>query len=196
MSHQVLKVIKDGSYGRPDIYMWYCYSPVYANGECRENINILKDEKMIPYTVSVNPFYKEAGGFGYMKKRGVWHDPKAKPKYYSNKKEVKAGDINKEGVILDQETGVYWNWKKSKAKGEEAKKKGYAHTKYVYKGYVGQKIGNKVYQRFKPDKLNKSGYFEIYSNILKEKKVAPLPTHTAIPEHKKMKPNDLILTTY
>ncbi|MBW1852119.1 MAG: molybdopterin-dependent oxidoreductase, partial [Deltaproteobacteria bacterium] len=41
-NHQVLKMIKDGKAGRPEIYMWYCYTPVYANGECQENIDILK----------------------------------------------------------------------------------------------------------------------------------------------------------
>ena len=33
---EVLKMIKDGSHGRPEVYMWYCYNPVYVNGECQE----------------------------------------------------------------------------------------------------------------------------------------------------------------
>jgi len=280
-SHQVLKMIKDGSAGRPDVYMWYCYTPVYANGECQENIDILKDESLIPFTICVNAYYdesaavadmilpnpsylewwdwedhvspsqvpefyirqpfikplaesrdfkdvvcdlsnrmgmplgfnsaeeyvklscemtpgvKEAGGFEYMKKHGVWHDSKAKPKYYAYKKEVKADDLKKEGVILDEATGTYWNWKKSNAKSEaEAREKGYTKTKNAYKGYVGQEIGGKVYKGWKPDKLNKSGYFELYSELLKIKKFPPLPTYMAIPEHENMGTNDLILTTY
>jgi len=280
-NHLVLEMIKDGSEGRPDIYMWYCYSPVYANGNCQQNIDVLKDEKLIPFTVCVNPFYDESaaladmilpdvtylekfdwedgpsatqvaefyirqplvkplgesrdfcdvvcelaermgfplgfknkeefvkmscemtpeikavGGFEYMKKHGVYHDPKAKPEYFGYKKEVKAADLEKDGVILDEATGVYWNWEKSKAKSvEEAQEKGYTHTKSAYKGYVGQKIGEQVYKAFKCDKHNKSGYFEIYSNILKEKGFAPLPTYMPIPEHEKMGPKDLILTTY
>jgi anaerobic selenocysteine-containing dehydrogenase len=280
-NHQVLKVIKDGKAGRPEVYMWYCYTPVYANGECQENIDILKDESLIPYNVCVNAYYdesaaladiilpnpsylewwdwedmvspmqipeyyirqpfvkplgesrdfkdvvcdlanrlgfplgfnsaeefvkmscektpgvKEAGGFEYMKTRGVWHDPNAKPKYYMYKKEVKEGDLKKDGVILDQATGVYWNWHKSKAKSEEeAKKKGYTKTKNAYKGYVGQEIGGKVYKGFKPDKVNKSGYFEVYSELLKIKKYPALPTYMPIPEHEKMGPDELILTTF
>jgi anaerobic selenocysteine-containing dehydrogenase len=280
-NHQVLKMIKDGRAGRPEVYMWYCYTPVYANGECQENIDILKDETLIPYNVCVNAYYdesaaladlilpnpsylewwdwedmvsptqvaefairqpfvkplgesrdfkdvvcelaermgfplgfnsaeefvrkscemtpgvKEAGGFEYIKKAGVWHDPNAKPKYYGYKKEVKAKDLQKEGVILDEATGTYWNWKKSKAKSEvEAKKKGYTKTKNAYKGYVGQEIGGKVYKGFKPDKLNKSGYFELYSELLKIKNFPPLPTYVPIPEHEKMGPDELILTTY
>jgi anaerobic selenocysteine-containing dehydrogenase len=280
-NHQVLKVIKDGKAGRPEVYMWYCYTPVYANGEVQENIDILKDESLIPYSVCVNAYYdesaaladlilpnpsylewwdwedhvsptqvaeyyirqpfvkplgesrdfkdvvcdlanrmgfplgfnsaeefvqkscemtpgvKEAGGFEYMKKHGVWHDPNAKPKYNGYKKQVKADALNKEGVILDEATGVYWSWKKSGAKSEaEAKEKGYTKTKNAYKGYVGQKIGDKVYVGFKPDKLNKSGYFELYSELLKMKELAPLPAYIPVPGHDKLKGGELILTTY
>jgi anaerobic selenocysteine-containing dehydrogenase len=281
INHQILKVIKDGKAGRPDVYMWYCYTPVYANGECQENIDILKDESLIPYNVCVNAYYdesavyadiilpnpsylewwdwedmvspaqipeyyirqpfvkplgesrdfkdvvcdlanrmgfplgfnsaeefvklscemtpgvKEAGGFEYMKKHGVWHDPNAKPKFYMYKKEVKADDLKKDGVILDEATGVYWNWKKAGVKSEaEAKEKGYTSVSKAFKSYVGQKIGDKVYAGFKPDAVNKSGYFELYSELLKIKNFPPLPTYMAIPEHEKMGSGDLILTTY
>jgi anaerobic selenocysteine-containing dehydrogenase len=113
------------------------------------------------------------------------------------KKEVKADDLKKEGVVMDEATGTYWNWKKAKLKSEaEAKEKGYTKAKNAYKGYVGQEIGGKVYAGFKPDKLNKSGYFELYSELLKIKDFPPLPTYMAIPEHEKMGSGDLILTTY
>ncbi|MBI5408779.1 MAG: molybdopterin-dependent oxidoreductase [Nitrospirae bacterium] len=281
VDHQVFKMIKDGKEGRPEIYMWYCYAPVYANGEIQETIDILKDESLIPFTVCSNPFYDEAaaladmilpdtpyterwdwdgdvspmqiaeyqirqpfvkplgesrnlmdvacelanrmgfplgfnsmeefvtmsgeltpevkalGGIEYLKKNGVWHDPNAKPKFYSYKKEVKEEELKAEGVIYDDASGVYWNWKKSKAKDEaEAQQKGYAHTKDAYKGYVGQKIGDKVYTGFKPDILNKSGYMELYSELMEEKKFNPLPSYLPIPEHEKMGAGDLILTTY
>jgi thiosulfate reductase/polysulfide reductase chain A len=280
-NHQILKVIKDGKAGRPEIYMWYCYTPVYANGDCQENIDIMKDESLIPFSVCVNAYYdesaaladlilpnpsylewwdwedmvspdqiaeyyirqpfvkplgesrdfkdvvcelsermgfplgfnsaeefvklscektpgvKEAGGFEYMKKHGVWHDPKAKPRYFSYKKEVKAGDLKKDGVILDESTGTYWNWHKSKAKSEaEAKEKGYTKSKNAYKGYVAQKIGDHVYSGFKPDKVNKSGFFEIYSDLMELKGYSPLPSFYSIKEHENMKSNELILTTY
>jgi anaerobic selenocysteine-containing dehydrogenase len=281
VNHQVFKMIKDGSAGRPEVYMWYCHNPVYVNGEVQENIDVLKDESLIPYTVCVNPFYDESGaladlilpdatylerwdwedmvspnqvpeyylrqpvvkplgevrdfgdvccelaermgfplgigskeefvkrscemtsaikkigGLEYMKTHGVWHDPKAKPKYYSYKKKVEPEALAKDGVIFDHAAGVYWNWHKSKAKNEEeAKTKGYAHTKNAYKGYVGQQIDGMVYVGFKPDKVNKSGYFELYSNLMEEKGFSPLPAYTAIPEHEAMKPEEIILTTY
>jgi thiosulfate reductase / polysulfide reductase chain A len=281
MSHNVLKMIKDGSAGRPDIYMWYCYTPVYANGEVQENIDVLKDESLIPFTVCSNPFYdesaaladlilpdttflerwdtedmvspnqiaeygfrqpvvkplgeardfgdvacdlsarlgfplgiankeefvryacehtpgvKEAGGFEYMKKNGVWHDPKAKPKYFSYKKVLKPSAYEKDSVVLDETTGVYWDWKKAHMpSAEEAMAKGYTHAKKSYKAYVGQLIGENVYAGFKPDKINKSGYMELYSSIMEEKGLAPLPTWVAVPEHQTMGAKDLVLTTY
>ncbi len=279
----VLKMIKDGSHGRPDIYFWYCYNPVYVNGNCQENIDVLSNEKMLPFTVTSNILYDESsrladlilpdtsylerwdwdgnvgptqqteyelrqpvveplgecrnfsdilcdlakrmdmplgfdtmeefvrkscemtphikdlpgGGFEYMKKYGVYHDPNEKPHFETHKKVVKDADLKKEGVILDEALGVYWNWKKSKAKDEgDAKSKGYAKTHYSYKGYVGQKIGDKVYKGFKPDKVNKTGYFELYSTILKEKGFEPFPSWKAIPEHEGLAENQLTMTTY
>ena len=281
ISHRVLKTIKDGSAGRPDIYMWYCYSPVYANGEVQENIDILKDEKLLPFTVSINPYYdesaaladmilpdtpfterwswedmvspnqvpeyyirqpvvkpmgecrdfadvcielaermgfplgiksheafvkqscdmtpavKKAGGFDYMKTHGVYHDPEEKPHYYSYKKRLKAAKYSGENVVKDPETGVYWNWKKAHLPSKEkALEQGYTHTKNAYKAYVGQEIDGNVYACFKPDKVNKSGYFEIYSSIMVAKGLDALPGWTPIPEHEAMKPGELYLTTY
>ena len=281
VSHQVFKMIADGSAGRPEVYMWYCYQPVYSNGDCKENEAVLKDESLLPFTVAVSPFYdessaladmilpdatylerwdwedmvsptqvpeyylrqplieplgevrdfadvcidlakrmgmplgieskeafvrescemtpgvKEAGGFDYMKEHGVWHDPKAKPRFFSYAKKVKPEKLAKDGVVFDEATGVYWNWRKSKAKSEAAAlETGYAHTKNAYKGYVAQRIGEAVYTGFKPDKVNKSGYFEIYSAIMEEKGFNPLPSYKAIPEHEAMKEGELILTTF
>ncbi len=90
-----------------------------------------------------------------------------------------------DGATLDEATGVYW-----KGSGD------YTGTKGAYKKYVGQKIGDKIYKGFKPDKINKSGYFELYSAIMKDKGFGALPTWMTIPEHDKMKPGELILTTY
>ncbi len=281
VSHQVLKMIKDGSAGRPDIYMWYCYTPVYANGEVQENIDILKDEELIPFSVCVNPFYDEsaaladiilpdtpyterwgtedmvspaqipeyyirqpavkplgecrdfadvcidladrmgfplgiksheefvmqacemtptvkaAGGFEYMKANGVYHDPEAKPRFYSYMNIIKPEKYEKDGVVLDPDTGVYWDWKKAHvASEEEALAKGYTHTKKSYKAYIGQEIDGVVYSGFKPDKLNKSGYMELYSEIVEAHDLSAMPSWTPAPEHVAMKPDDLILTTY
>lgn len=276
VNHQVLKMIKDGRFGRPDIYMVYSYQPVYVTGECAENIKILTDETMVPFLVTVSPFYGETESladlilpdvtylerlswddmvsydmipefyirqpvvkplgetrqfqdvcvelakrlglklpfsstedfvkkscekskvdFEHLKKHGVWHDPEAKPKYQSYAKKLKLADYIGKDIIYDAKTGVYWNWKKSKAKSkQEALSKGYTATKDAYKGYVGQKIGNAVYEGFKPDKVNKSGKFEIYSELLKKKGFDPIPTWFPVPEFESKKENELILSTF
>jgi len=282
VSNQVFNMIRDGSAGRPDVYMWYCYQPVYSNADCQANIDVLKDETLLPFTVCVSPFYDEsaaladlilpdatylerwdwednvspnqvpeyyirqplvkplgesrnfadvccdlakrmgfplgfknmedfvkkscrltpevkrkARGFRGMKKKGVWHDTKAAPQYYAYEKPVVAAALQKEGVILDQATGVYWNWQLSGAKSQDdALARGYRDTPKAYKGYVGQTFWGQVRAGFKPDALNKSGFFEIYSEIMAAKGLSALPGYTAAPEHEAMKPDELILTTY
>jgi len=281
VNHQILKMIKDGKAGRPDVYMWYCYTPVYANGEVRENIDILKDESLIPFTVAVNPYYdestaladlilpdtpfterwtwedmvspmqipeyyirqpvvkplgeardfadvcidlaermgfplgikdheefvkqscemtpavKKAGGFEYMKANGVYHDPKAKPKFHSYAKVLKPDAYDKPTVVMDPSTGVYWDWKKAKLETvEQALEKGYTHAKKSYSAYVGQEIDGVVYSGFKPDKVNKSGFMELYSEIMEDKGFSPMPSWNEAPELAAMGTEDLVLTTF
>ena len=281
VSNQVLKMIKDGRNGRPDVYIWSCYNPVYVNGEVEENREIMKDESLMPFTVSVNIVYdesssladiilpdvtylerwdwedmvspiqvpeyyfrqptvkplgeardigdmwvglaerlgielawkskeefvrqscemtpgiKEAGGFEYMKKHGIWHDENAKPDYHGFRTKIPAEALKADGVIFDQAAGTYWNWKKSKAGSEaEAVEAGYQNTPGAYKGYVGQEIGGEVYRGFKPDKVNKSGFLEFYSELMKAKGMPVFPTYTPIPEHTAMAKDELNLTTY
>lgn len=274
--HQVLKMIKDGRNGRPDIYMIYCYNPAYVNGGCRENIDILKDEKLIPFLVSIDiamsesthlvdlilpdvsylerwswddmvsydmvpEFYlrqpvvenrgecrqfqdvaieiakrleidlgfestvdfikrscEQSGvDFEYLKKNGVWHAENAVPKYLSYSEKLKDSAYAAEDILFDETTGVYWNWTKSNARSrQEALEKGYTDTKDAYKGYVGQKIGNAVFAGFKPDKINKSGKFELHSGFLEKKGFDPLPGYLPVPEHRNLRNGELILTTY
>ncbi|MBK1634088.1 DMSO reductase, partial [Thiohalocapsa halophila] len=88
-SGMVLKMIKDGSMGRPDVYMWYCYQPVYSNGEMLENAEVLKS---IPYLVCSTITYDESSSLAdlilpdatYLE-RWDWEDmvsPKQIAEYY------------------------------------------------------------------------------------------------------------------
>ncbi|HGY92775.1 MAG TPA: DMSO reductase [Planctomycetes bacterium] len=273
VSHQVLKMIKDGKNGRPEIYMTYCYNPAYVNGGCEENIAVLKDKSLIPYLVSVDiaysetaqladlilpdtpyterwdwedmasmdmvheyyirqpliqplgeardfkdvccelarrlggdvekalpfrsakefvmdacehtPAIKAAGGFEYMTKHGAYVDKNEKPHYRTYAKKLTKKDL--EGTILDEKTGVYWKGKP----GQD-----YTTTKGAYKLYVGQKFPHGVYVGFKPDKINKSGFFEIRSRLLESHGLPGLPTWTPIPEHEVMRDGELVLITY
>ncbi|MBI4185123.1 MAG: molybdopterin-dependent oxidoreductase [Proteobacteria bacterium] len=286
VGHQVLKMIKDGRAGRPEVYLWYIYNPVYANGEVGENIDVLKDEALIPFTVAVTPFYDEsaaladlilpdatylerydfedgvspsqvpeyylrqplvpplgeardfkdvccelaerlgiplgfktgeefvskacqmtpevadkAGGFRGLTKAGVWHDPGAKPAYYGYRREISNEEFKTsfltEGVIFDEEMGVYWNWKKAGVASEaEARRVGYRRTPGAHKGYEAQLMRERIFIGFRPDRINKTGYFELYSAVLAERGLPPLPTYRPVPEHAEMRAGDLVLTTY
>ena len=100
-------------------------------------------------------------------------------------------------MIFDEKDQVYWNWTKSHAKSRaEALETGYMHTKKAYKGYVGQLIGGTVYRGFPPDKVNKTGYMELYSELMEEKGFKPMPSYYPIEEHQAMSSDELILTTY
>mgnify|MGYP003963662365 FL=1 len=91
-SHQVLRMIKEGAHGRPHIYMTYCYNATYANGDCRENIEILKDETLIPFSIAVDVGYGEGTKYAdlvlpdaYYLERWAWEDMVSQnqiPEYY------------------------------------------------------------------------------------------------------------------
>ena len=152
-------------------------------------------EDFVRQSCEMTPGVKEAGGFEYMKKHGVWHDPKAKPNYGFYEAKV---DVSGDGVILDDQTGVYWNWKKSGAKSEaEAKKNGYLKTPGAKGAYVGQDIGGTAYKAYPPNtKFLKSGLLDFYSDNFAKKGMPAFPTYTRTPEHVAMKKDELILTTY
>ncbi len=282
IGHQVLKMIKDGRAGRPEVYLWYNYNPVFSNADVGASTEILKDESLLPFTVAVTPYYDEsaaladlilpdaiylerydfedgisptqvpeyyirqpvlppqgkvrdfkdvccelaermgfplgfesgkefveqsceltpivngkAGGFEYMKENGVWHDPDAKPAFHSYRNTINPKELVKEGVILDDGAGVYWNWKQAGADSEAvARRNGYRNTPGAHKGYVGQMIWGAVYEGFRPAMINKSGYFELYSPILEQKGLSPLPTYVPTPEHQDMKPGEVVMTTF
>ncbi len=282
VSHQVFERIRDGGAGRPEVYLWYCYSPVYANGDCKTNAEVLKDERLLPFTVSINPFYDEGAALADMilpdvtylerwdwedmvspsqvaeyyirqplvtplgearnfpdvcvdlaerlglklgvksmedfveesckmttlvnkkgkklrgmARKGVLHDSKETPRFYSYLEEVPAEAYTAEGVLLDEVTGVYWDWARGGAEdAAQALADGYTRTRGAYKGYVGQRLGARVVRGFVPDKLNKSGLFEIHSQLMADKGLPALPGWMAIPEHEAMGKEQLVLTTY
>ncbi len=276
-SHRVLETIAAAEpEGRPEVYMVYCYTPVYANGDMQRNIDILKDESIIKHYYNVNTSYDEsamyadillpdatylerwdwedmvsydqiheyyirqpavgplgevrdfkdvlydlatrigddiadvmsfktaeefvkaacndtpgvaeAGGFEYMKEHGAWFDPDEEPSYLAYMAEVDPGDAH-----LDEETGVYWDAKPDEDTGEYP---AYYWTSKSYKKYVGQKIGDKVYKGFKPDKINKSGLFEFKSPLLEDKGFPGWPAWWSVPEHANLGATDLIMTTF
>jgi len=279
VGNQVLPMVKDGQAGRPEVYLWYNYNPALSNGNIQQNLDILADQSLLPFTVAVTSVFDESaaladlilpdtnyletfdfedgvspnqiaeysirqpvvkpqgqardfkdvccqlaskmglslgfesgeeflqqaceltpdleniGGFDTMTQIGVWSDPKASPAYYSYKQKVSEQQLN--DAIFDKQTGVYWNWRASDAASEkEALKGGYRNTPGAFKGYIARRVGETPYSGFKPDKLNTTGLFEIYSPILADKGLSPLPTFAPIASHQTMQEDELILTTF
>jgi thiosulfate reductase / polysulfide reductase chain A len=317
VNHRVFSMIKEGSHGRPKVYLTYVYNPVYVNGDCRENIEVLKDESLIPYFVSVDTAMSESteladlilpdatflerwtteapqsydltqfiqlrqpvirplgasmdfqdmavqiarriGGnmarlFPYetaeeytrealrltvskakkagktlhgVDKKPLNEDPwqyllkhgvilqSLKPSYKGHQK--KLSDKELANTVVDEVTGVVWNPSKAHMSAADAMEKGYTSVKNAYKGYVGQMVEGIARKGFKPDKINKSGKFELKSAFLKkaEKKLTEeltpffaaypylkkhiesgLPTYIPIPEHKHKSENELIMTSF
>ncbi len=147
-------------------------------------------EDYVKKTVEQTPGVKEAGGWAYMAKHGVWTD--GKKKYYSYKAEVPESAIKEDGVIYDEQAGVYWNAKKAHANQGDS----YFKTKNAYKYYVATKMGDKLIAGFRPDKINKSGYMELWSQPLVDEGYNALPEWHAAPNRKNMGPDDMHLTTY
>jgi anaerobic selenocysteine-containing dehydrogenase len=140
---------------------------------------------------------KKARGFRGLKKKGAWHDKKAVPTYNAYRTAISPEALAVEGVILDQTTGVYWNWQTAGVESEaKALELGYLASPGAGKGYVGQKNGDVVISGFTPGKLNKSGNFELYSPLLAAKGLPGLPSYVAIPEHGELKSDRVILTTF
>ena len=141
-------------------------------------------------TCDNTPGVKEAGGFEYMKKHGVWHNKNGKPNYGFYEAKV---DVSGDGVILDKDTGTYWNHKAAGV-GSDAK---FLETKGAKKHYVAQDIGGTPRKAYPPNtKFTKSGLLDFYSDNFKKKGLPAFPTYTPTPEHKAMGADDLILTTY
>jgi len=155
-------------------------------------------EKFIQKACKLTPLVKKkARGFRGMKKRGVWHDTKALPVFHAYRRPIPTETLSADGVIRDDQIGVYWNWKTAGAEDEAmARELGYQGTPGAADGYIGQQVGNAVVEGFAPGVLNKTGLFELYSPILAEKGLPALPSYIAVPGHAKMSDDQLVLTTF
>ncbi|MEH6651199.1 MAG: molybdopterin-dependent oxidoreductase [Motiliproteus sp.] len=152
-------------------------------------------EDFVRQSCEMTPGVKEAGGFDYMKAKGVWHDPDAQPNYGFYEAKV---DVSGDGIILDKATGVYWDWHKAGVSSEaEAQRVGYLKTPGAKDAYVAQNIDGTAYLAYPPNtKFVKAGYLDFYSDNFIAKGLPPFPTYTPTPEHVAMKKDELILTTY
>ncbi|NMG53137.1 molybdopterin-containing oxidoreductase family protein [Aromatoleum aromaticum] len=280
VGHLALGAAKDQA--GPAVLMWIGHNPAYANGNTAETVALLKDEKALPHTVAVTPFYDEtaaladlilpdttfleswdieegvsanqiaefairqpaiepmgeardvkdvlcelaammgislpvrsgakfveeacrqtpdvktkARGLAGMKKAGVWSDKSATPAFGAYLVPVAEEELGQPAVLLDDASGVYWNWRLAGAASEaEARSNGYSGTAGAWRGYAAQKLGGAAVAGFRPYGVNKSGLFELYSTVLAAKGLPPLPVWSAIPEHQELGDDKLVLVTF
>ncbi len=299
-SHQVLDTIaEEDAADRPSIYLVYCYTPAYANGDMQRQIDVLKDQSIIPYLVVCDVAYSEAAmyadlllpdttylerwdwedmvsfdqiheyyirqpiieplggvrnfqdllidlagrlsagggdplegvaaigsmqnfvqaacndtavvndagvaagyanGFEFMKDVGAWWDPTETPKYRAYQDEVTV-TITDPTTIDDADAADYtWQddegivWEGTKAEYNT----GYRNVSKSYGHYKGQAIDDSgtIYKGFAPDKINKSGWFELDSKILLAKGYPGMPVWMPIPEHEGLTADELFLLTF
>ena len=150
-----------------------------------------------------------------LKKYGVFSQS-TKPAYLAHEKKLKDADVA--GKTVDEKTGVIWDPGKAHVSDEDVAAKGYTGSKNAYKGYVGQMVGGVAYKGFKPDKINKSGLFEIKSEFMAkgadlvledvrgflradeawvaEDLAKGLPSWVPVPEHRARRKDQLIMTSF
>ena len=141
-------------------------------------------------------------GFDFMKDVGAWYDPDEDGIYQQYLGTVTLDDapipVADADTITDEDDHI---WVDDEGIVFESNKEealeGYRDA-VGYKHYVGQMIDDSgtVYVGFKPDKINKSGWFELDSPILTAKHYPGLPVWMRIPEHEGLDTDELILTTF
>lgn len=161
-------------------------------------LGVKSHEELVEKACKLTPVVKrKARGFRGLSKSGVWHDKQSQPQYASFRQEVAEDRLQEEGVLFDSASGVYWDWQLAGvADAETAARQGYGDTVGAARGYLGQRIGDKVYRGFVPGRLNKSGYLELYSPLLAAAGLPGLPGYQAIPAHQQMQPGQFMLSTF
>ncbi len=157
----------------------------------------------------------ETDSWEYFKTYGVLLQATG-PSYHLQEKKIKPADLV--DTVVDEATGVIWNPHKAHVSEEDVAAHGYTDSKNAYKGYVGQMIDGVAYKGFKPDKVNKSGLFEIRSEFMRagaDKVTADvkdflaadeqwiledlhkgLPSWVPVPEHRRREAGQLIMISF
>ena len=142
-----------------------------------------------------------ANGFEFMKAEGAYYDPNATPAYLGYMSTVTITDTiydagnpppndGADYTLQDPDGTIYTgNFAEFTA--------GYRAT--GYKHYVAQELASNpgtYYKGFKPDKVNKSGLFELESVVIGAKDWPPMPVWSKVPEHQSLANDELIVTTF
>jgi anaerobic selenocysteine-containing dehydrogenase len=161
-------------------------------------LGVKSAEDLVRQACKLTPIIKKQGGrFPGMKKNGLYRDAEAPPRYHGYAAELGVEELEADGVILDPASGVYWNWQQAgAASAEEAQAQGFAAFAGARAAYVGQRIGDRAVVGFPPDKVAKSGLFELHSATYAALGLPPLPTWQPIDAHAGRSEEQLVMTTF
>jgi len=60
---RLMRLIREAGSERPRMLIWYGCNPLYATGDSGATRAVLSDQALVPYSVSVSPFYDESARF-------------------------------------------------------------------------------------------------------------------------------------
>lgn len=169
-------------------------------GDLKEALPFRTMEEFVRDACDSTPGVREAGGFEYMKQYGVWIDPNDKPAYRKYLKKADKEEVERNlssGKWMKNSLGTVFD--PAKAKDGNGHYGADGGSWKDYKAYICQEVNGEYYIGFKPDKIAKSGLFELKSDFVEKAHIpgfTAIPSYVPIPDHQNLKESELILTTY
>jgi thiosulfate reductase / polysulfide reductase chain A len=153
-------------------------------------LNGIKDSaEYLRLAADMTPGLKDAGGWDYIRRTGVWFDEGQQAAYRAYARELRRDELlprsDGERIVEDPATGTVYRLNARYPDGYEAPEQ-----------YVGIKNGGRYYLGFRPDGFLTSGRFEIRSHLLASKGYPAMPDYWPIPAHWSIGEDNLILTTF
>jgi thiosulfate reductase/polysulfide reductase chain A len=219
-SLQALTALKEGK-GQPDIYLCYLANPAYAMPNTAEAVNLLKDEKKIPFLVVADTHLTETGALAdlllpmttYLESWNLESRPAMNLVPFVSIRQPVVAPLGKSMSLGDALIGLAKRLGEDLSKtfpfgnSEEFMEKAAARIGGLAQGggLEGLKkegvwldpTAKREYRSYEKKGFpTASGKLEIYSTRLQEKGFPPLPSYMPLKGHEEMKEADFILAVY
>jgi thiosulfate reductase/polysulfide reductase chain A len=219
-SFQALRAVKEGK-GHPDIFLCYLANPAYALPSTAEVVNLLKDEKKIPFLIVADTHLTETGALAdlllpmttYLESWNLESRPAMGLVPFVSIRQPVVAPIGKSMSLGDALSGL------AKRLGEDLQKSFPYRNSEEFMAKAAGRLGGLVkgggleglkksgvwldpaakpqYRTYEKKGFpTASGKLEIYSTRLQEKGLPPLPSYIPLKAHREMKEADFILTVY
>ena len=207
VSHQILTQIKKGK-GNPEVYMVYCHNPVYANGDCNDNIEVFKDMDKIPFLISVDVGMSETTELAdlilpdasFLERWTLEGKGTAEgiPEYYIRQPvhEPLGESRNFVDVACQMANELDLNLGFSSAKDFIEQTCNAKEGLQAVGGFEYMKRHGVWHDQSAPVEFVKRNKVQLFSDRLQSSGFTGLPSWMEHPDHKTLQKNELILTTY